>query len=144
MISRYFPGVREVLAEIDEEVVQGALGPVQFGKTHCFEDQYISDGGRIYELMIGHDRFVADLRPLMEKILVKRNQALGICSHPYDICTELIAREFGVIITDIFGNPLNVPLDVETDVAWVGYANRNIRSEIEPWLQNALQQRGLI
>ncbi len=144
MISRYFPGAREVLAEIDEEVIQGALGPVQFGKTHCFEDQYISDGGRLYELLIGHDRFVADLRPLMDKVLSQRNQALGICCHPYDICTELIAREFGVIITDLSGNPLNVPLNVESDVGWVGYANESIRLQIEPLLQRALKKRGLI
>jgi fructose-1,6-bisphosphatase/inositol monophosphatase family enzyme len=144
MISRYFPGAREVLAEIDEEIVQGALGPVQFGKTHCFEDQYISDGGRLNELMIGHYRFVADLRPLMDKILSQRNQALGICCHPYDICTELIARESGVIITDVNGGMLNVRLDVESDVAWVGYANHHIRKQIETLLQAALKKRGLI
>jgi fructose-1,6-bisphosphatase/inositol monophosphatase family enzyme len=144
MISRYFPGVREVLAEIDEEVVQGALGPVQFGKTHCFEDQYVSDGGRLYELIVGHDRFVADLRPLMEKILTDRGMALGICTHPYDICTELIARELGVIITDVYGENLDIPLDVKSDVAWVGYANQHIRKQIEPLLQKALKKRNLI
>ncbi|MEM7348179.1 MAG: inositol monophosphatase, partial [Chloroflexota bacterium] len=41
MISRFFPGVRDTLAAIDEEIVRGALGPVQPGKAHCFEDQYI-------------------------------------------------------------------------------------------------------
>jgi len=144
MVSRYFPGAREILAEIDEEIIQGALGPVQFGKTHCFEDQYISDGGRLYELMLGHDRFVADLRPQMEKILSRRGLKMGICCHPYDVCTEMIARECGVIITDIYGNQLNVPLDVHTDVAWIGYANLNIKREIEPLLQKALKKRDLI
>jgi fructose-1,6-bisphosphatase/inositol monophosphatase family enzyme len=144
MISRYFPCAREVLAEIDEEVILGALGPVQYGKAHCFEDQYISDGGRLYELMVGHDRFVADLRPLMEKILAGRGQALGICCHPYDICSELIARELGVIITDVRGNQLNMPLNVQADVGWVGYANQHIREQIEPLLQAALKKRKLI
>ena len=72
MISRFFPGAREELAAIDEEIIIGALGPVQRGKTHCFEDQYISSGGQLWELMSGHDRFVADLRPLMEKLLESR------------------------------------------------------------------------
>src|SRR5262245_47183814 len=66
MISRFFPGARDELAAIDEEIVMGALGPVQPGKAHCFEDQYISSAGQLYELMAGHDRFVADLRPLLE------------------------------------------------------------------------------
>jgi hypothetical protein len=144
MISRYFPGARETLAAIDDEVVQAALGPVQYGKTYCFEDQYISDGGRLYELMTGHDRFIADLRPLMDKILAPKNQALGICCHPYDICTELIAREAGVIITGIDGNALDAPLDLESDVAWIGYANAHIRKQIEPLLRQALKKRGLI
>jgi hypothetical protein len=143
MISRYFPGAREILAELDEEIIQGALGPVHEGKTHCFEDQYISDGGRLYELMIGHDRFVADLRPQMEKILAGRGLKMGICCHPYDICTEMIARECGVIITDLSGNQLDLPLDVHTDVAWVGYANIHIRKEIEPFLLSALKKRDL-
>jgi fructose-1,6-bisphosphatase/inositol monophosphatase family enzyme len=144
MLARFFPGAREELAAIDEEIVRSALGPVQPGKAHCFEDQYVSSGGQLYELMAGHDRFVADLRPLMERLLAQRGLALGICCHPYDLCTELIGRELGVIVTDERGNPLNAPLTVEADVAWVGYANASIRAQIEPLLRAALAERGLI
>ena len=143
-IARFFPGAREELAAIDEEIVFGALGPVLPGKAHCFEDQYASSGGQLYELMSGHDRFVADLRPLMEKILAARGAVLGICSHPYDLCTELIAREAGAIVTDVRGDRLNAPLNVDADVAWAGYANEQIRAQIEPLLQAALERRGLI
>jgi fructose-1,6-bisphosphatase/inositol monophosphatase family enzyme len=144
MVARFFPGAREELAAIDEEIVRGALGPPLHGKAHCFEDQYISTGGQLYELIAGHDRFVADLRPLMEQLLRRRGQALGICCHPYDLCTELIARELGVMVTDERGQPLAAPLDVETGVTWVGYANAAIRSQIEPLLRRALDARGLL
>ena len=144
MVARFFPGAREELAALDEEIVLGALGPVQPGKAHCFEDQYASTGGQLFELITGHDRFVADLRPLMEAGLKKRGLALGICCHPYDICTELIARELGVIVTDPLGQPLKAVLSVEPNVAWVGYANNDIRLQIEPLLRAALQRRGLI
>lgn len=143
-ISRFFPGAREVLAAIDEEVVLAVLGPAAPGKAHCFEDQYICSGGQLYELMSGHDRFCADLRPLLEPLLAQKGQALGICCHPYDLCTELIAREMGVMVTDERGRPLTAPLDVESDVTWVGYANPAIRAQIEPPLQAALIRRGLI
>lgn len=143
-VSRFFPGAREELAAIDEEIVRGALGDVQPGKAYCFEDQYTSTGGQLAELMYGHDRFTADIRPLMEKELNARGLALGICCHPYDICTELIARELGVIVTDENGNPVDAPLAVEPDVCWVGYANEPIRNEIEPLLQTSLRKRGLI
>jgi len=94
--------------------------------------------------MSGHDRFTADLRPLMNKVLEQRGLALGICCHPYDVCTELIAREAGVIVTDAKGDRLNAALSVTPDVTWVGYANEDIQAEIEPLLQGALKKRGLI
>ena len=144
MISRFFPGVRDVLAEIDEEIVRGALGSPISGKAQCFEDQYISSGGQLYELMAGHDRFVADIRPLMAKIMDERGLDLSICCHPYDLCTELIARELGVIVTDENGEPLSSPLSNETDVAWAGYANRSIQAQIEPHLQSSLRKRGML
>lgn len=144
MLARFFPGAREELAAIDEEIVRGALGPVQPGKAHCFEDQYICTGGQLYELMVGHDRFVADLRPLMEQVLARRGLALGICCHPYDLCTELIAREIGVVITNAKGERLRAPLRVEAEVSWVGYANPHIQAQIEPLLQAALRKRGVL
>jgi fructose-1,6-bisphosphatase/inositol monophosphatase family enzyme len=143
-VSRFFPGAREELAAIDEEIVRAALGPVSPGKAHCFEDQYICTGGQLYELIAGHDRFVADLRPLMERVLHRRGLALGICCHPYDVCTELIAREMGVIVTDASGQPLDAPLDVRSDVAWAGYANEAIRAQVAPLLLAALRERGLL
>lgn len=143
-ISRFFPGARDELAAIDEEIVLGSLGPAKHGKAHCFEDQYASSGGQLFELMCGHDRFIADLRPLLQELMGQRGMPLGICCHPYDICTELIAREAGVIVSDIFGKQLDAPLSVEPDVTWVGYANEKIRKQIEPHLQAALQRRNLI
>lgn len=144
MIARFFPGVRDELAAIDEEIVRGALGPVEPGKAHCFEDQYLSSAGQLYELMMGHDRFVADIRGLTESLMNRRGLALGICCHPYDICTELIAREAGVIVTDGRGERLSATLSVEPDVSWAGYANDSIRRQIEPLLHAALRERGLI
>jgi fructose-1,6-bisphosphatase/inositol monophosphatase family enzyme len=143
-VARFFPGAREELAAIDEEIVRGALGPTNPGKASCFEDQYASSGGQLFELMSGHDRFVADLRPLMEKFLREKSLALGICCHPYDLCTELIAREMGVLVTNVSGKRLDAPLAVEPDVSWVGYANTRIRAQIEPLLQGALLRRGLL
>jgi hypothetical protein len=144
MLTRFFPGARDELAAIDEEVMLALLGASPEGKALCFEDQYASTGGQLYELAVGHDRFNADLRPLMRELLGKRGQPSGLCCHPYDICTALIAEEVGVRITDPWGRPLDAPLDVEADVAWVGYANSTLQRQVEPVLQAALARRGLI
>jgi fructose-1,6-bisphosphatase/inositol monophosphatase family enzyme len=143
MLTRFFPGARDELAAIDEEIMLGLLGAAPEGKALCFEDQYASTGGQLYELMIGHDRFNADLRPLMASVLARRGLPRSLCCHPYDLCTALIATEAGVRLADPWGGPLVFPLNVEADVAWVGYANDQIRSGIEPLLGAALARRGL-
>lgn len=143
-LTNFFPGARAELAAIDDEVVEAVLGPPVRGRALAFQDQYISSAGQLYELCVGHDRWVAELRPLVEPLLARRGRALGICSHPYDLCTELIAREAGVVVTDPSGRPLAAPLDVFTDVAFVAYANQAIRSQVDPALRAALRARGLL
>ena len=134
-IARFFPGARESLGAIDDEIMQALIKP-EPGRVASFEDQYACTGGELYELIAGHDRFVADLRPLVNPG--------GLGCHPYDLCTELIAREAGVIITDPAGAIVAPPMDLTTNVAWVGYANDALRRLIEPVLQQVLRQRRLL
>jgi hypothetical protein len=143
-VTRFFSGARDVLASIDDEISLAALGPGRAGKAQSFEDQYLSTGGQLYELMMGHDRFQADLRPLLRPILAERGLPLGLCCHPYDLCTELIAAESGVLITGVAGAPLYAALNLEEEVAWLGYANDSIRSTVAPLLRQALLRRGLL
>jgi fructose-1,6-bisphosphatase/inositol monophosphatase family enzyme len=143
-VTRFFSGGRDIMATIDDEIALAALGKGREGKGYSFEDQYLSTGGQLYELMMGHDRFLADLRPLLRAILKERGVPAGLCCHPYDLCTELIAREAGVLITNEEGQRLQAPLDVDAEVCWAGYANANIRSLVEPLLHSALQRHGLL
>ena len=142
-LVRFFPGARPELAAIDDAIAEQLLGPPQPGRALTFEDQYISSAGQLYELVMGHDRWTVDLRPVIDAALRARGRTLGICSHPYDLCTELVAREAGVIVTDPAGRPLATPLDVFGDVAWVGYANATLRDQIQPVLHAQLRERGL-
>ncbi len=119
-IVKFFPGARAKLGAIDDAMLGG---------IESFEDQYISTGGQLYELMAGHDRFIADLRPLVS----------GLCCHPYDLCTALIAESLGVMLTGADGKPLDAPLDITSNVAWIGYANAALRAELEPKLLAALK-----
>jgi fructose-1,6-bisphosphatase/inositol monophosphatase family enzyme len=142
-VSRFFPGVRDVLAAIDDEIIRETLGPAVTGKAACFEDQYLSTGGQFYELIAGHDRFIADIRPLAKPIHAQRGLPAPLCCHPYDIATALIAHELGIILTDAVGGPIDAPFDVHSDVSWAGFANAALRAEVEPALHNALRRRGL-
>jgi len=136
-IVRFFPGNRALLAAIDDAIIEQALGPALQGNAQSFEDQYIATGGQLYELIMGHDRWIADLRPLVA--LPAR-----LCAHPYDLCTELIAREAGIFVMNEKGQRLCAPLDVTTGIAWMGYANSAIYRQIAPILQAVLVQKKLL
>jgi hypothetical protein len=137
--AKYFPGVKAETAAIEEAFLRALMGPPPATAAQVFDDQYISSGGQLYEVMVGHDRFVADIRPLF----VARGLAVSLCAHPYDLCTTLIAREAGAIITDPWGEELRAPLDTETPVAWVAYANSGLHETLAPALVETLRGAGL-
>ena len=55
-----------------------------------------------------------------------------------------VARELGVIVTDVQGQALSAPLTIAANVDWIGYANKHIQAQVEPLLQTALRNRGLL
>jgi hypothetical protein len=134
-ISKFFPGAKAAAAELEERLYLELLGPPPTESPQVFDDEYISSGGQLYELMVGHDRFLADLRPVLHR---PEDGIPRLCCHPYDVCTWLIAQEAGVIVTDEHGETLSAPLDTTSAVAWVGYANRALRASIEPVLQRLI------
>src|SRR5579859_2686237 len=137
-VSKFFPGAKLPAVQVEERLYQELFGPPLDGNPQVFDDEYISTGGQLYELMVGHDRFTADLRPLLQSALFTAGDVPRISSHPYDLCTELIAREAGVIVTDERGDPPSYSLDIRTDCNWIGYANAAIKAKIEPPLMRIL------
>ena len=126
-ISKFFPPGKTVLAEIEREVFDA------LGAQHVFDDEYVSSGGQLHELLTGRDRFVAELRPVVIPG--------ALACHPYDVCTAMLLEEAGGVVTDPWGDPLDCPLDTTTPVAWVGYANDVLAARIGPILAGVLRSR---
>ncbi|MCS6974572.1 MAG: hypothetical protein NZM13_08820 [Cyclobacteriaceae bacterium] len=141
--ARFFPPGREILSAIEEEFIR-AVTPKSAEKALVFEDQYISSGGQLYELLMGHDRFVADIRGLLYQKLRKEGKAGGHVCHPYDVCAHLIGCEAGLVITDEYGNELNAPLNLTHEINWIGYANSQLCSHLKPELLSLLKKHQLI
>lgn len=143
-VSNFFPATKVLASELMERIADRVVGAGQSGQSLVFDDQYISTGGQMVELMLGHDRFCCDLRPLFYRILANQQRpfAAGVQCHPYDCGAALAARESGVILTDGFGNPLASPLDVTTPVHWCGYANEELRGRIAPVIKEWLHEKG--
>ena len=138
-VMRAFPGGRDVLAAIDDDVCLASGGAGTAGRGVTFEDQYICTGGQLAELVLGHDRWVADLRPLLAPVLARRGLPAPQCAHPYDICTVLVATEAGVVVTGVDG-PLDHGLVLTDDIAWAGYANEAIQALVQPALDEAIRR----
>lgn len=137
-IARFFPEGKGLLGQIEEEL-WGELGLLgKRGGQLVFDDQYISTGGQLYELLCGHDRMLGDIRP---PVYAKLGfGAATLCCHPYDICTALILQEAGGLVETPDGKPLRAPLDTTTPVAWMGYANPVLARQVRPVLRRLLRQ----
>jgi fructose-1,6-bisphosphatase/inositol monophosphatase family enzyme len=135
-LARFFPEGKTLLATVEEALWRelGVLG--KNGGQLVFDDQYISTGGQLFELMVGHDRMLGDLRPPAYAKLGLSSAAL--CCHPYDICTALVAREAGCVIESPDGKPLRAPLDTTTPVSWMGYANPTLARIVRPVLRRIM------
>lgn len=136
-----FPGTKRLAADLMETIAErtGLLGSI----PEFFDDQYISTGGQMVQLMTGKDRCCIDLRPLFNRIVGRTGPDRFLESHPYDMAGWLAAKQSGVIITDGFGGRFNAPLDVSTGVHWCGYSNSAIQEIIEPVVQNWLKSHGV-
>lgn len=142
--TKFFLGRKPLLAELEEEAFK-ALGAFEKeGRCLVFEDQYLSTGGQIYELLAGHDRFQADLRAAVRRLNQPDSPPPGMACHPYDICVELIAREAGIEVTDLEGNRLACSLDTTSEVDWIAYANPEIRARLAPVLGRVFREHGLV
>ena len=124
-VTKFFVPGKVDLARVEAQLF------ARLGAQTVFDDEYISSGGQLYELIAGHDRFVADLRPLV--------QPGALACHPYDVCTALLLEEAGGVVTDPYGASLDAPLDTSTSVAWVGYANRALADRIGPILTELME-----
>lgn len=135
--ARFFITGKALTAQIEEVFWNQLHGPEHTGSPLVFDDQYISTGGQLAELLVGHDRMVADIRPLVFRAL---DQSSALVCHPYDICTELILREAGGIVERPEGGRLREPLDTTSAVAWVGFANPTLAKLARPALREVLRR----
>ena len=134
-ICRFFPAGSTLLAQIEEQLWETLYGDLSDGTPLVFNDQYISTGGQFYEVLSGHDRFIADIRPIAFRVLdIEEN----LSAHPYDVCCALLLEEAGCIIEHPDGSPLNCPLDTTSAVNWVAYANEDLARHIRPALREVL------
>jgi fructose-1,6-bisphosphatase/inositol monophosphatase family enzyme len=142
-LARFFPDGKTLLSQFEEELWARVENQKRVSQKSAnpspviFDDQYISTGGQLYEILVGHDRFIGDLRPLA---FAKLNLPTSLVCHPYDICTELILNEAGAIVEDPLGKKIRAPLDTTSPVSWLGFANAALARKLRPELKRLIKK----
>jgi hypothetical protein len=136
-ISRFLPAGKALLARIEQTLWQRLYQSGPEREIVIFEDQYISTGGQFYELLSGHDRMIADIRPL---VFQKLGLHSALCCHPYDVAAKLVLEESGIILESPDGTPLDGPFDTTSPISWVAYANVELANSVRPVLQSVLDE----
>lgn len=136
-VTRFFPAGLTLLSQFEEALWEGLYGLPDSPSPLVFNDQYISSGGQFYEILAGHDRFVADLRP---EAFLKLGIESNLSCHPYDVATALILEEAGCVIEKPDGGPIDCPLDTTTPVSWVAYANSGLANSMRPKLKQLVKE----
>ena len=129
--AKFFPEGRVMTSQLEETLWDRIVGIGTSPSPVIFDDQYISTGGQIYEIMCGHDRMVGDLRPYSLRAIALDGTL--VC-HPYDICTEMLAREAGCVVEHPLNGPVCAPMNTVASVCWVAYANETLAGIVRPIL----------
>jgi hypothetical protein len=134
-LVKFFPEGRTLTAQIEEQIWDELVGLGATASPTIFDDQYISTGGQFYELLVGHDRFVGDIRPLVHAAL---DLDSTLVCHPYDCVAALILEEAGIVYESPLGGFPDAPLDTTSPVAWLAFANENLAGKMRPVLHRVL------
>jgi hypothetical protein len=136
-LAKFFPEGRTLTAQIEERLWDQILGANSSRSPVIFDDQYLSTAGQFHELITGRDRLVGDLRPLVFHALDLES---SLVCHPYDACAWLLLKKAGVVFEHPLGGFPDAPLDTESGVAWIAYANETLAAKARPVLQKILRE----
>jgi hypothetical protein len=135
-LAKFFPEGRTLTSQIEERIWDELVGLNASASPEVFDDQYLSTGGQFHELLAGRDRMVGDIRPLVFRAL---DMDGSLACHPYDACAWLVLERAGVVFEHPLGGFPDAPLDTESGVAWVAYANPTLAAAMRPVLQKTLR-----
>ena len=112
-VVRFAPGSMEAIGAWQDRWLAGLT---------VFDDLVPCTAGQMLGLASGGDAAVFDPRPVL---------APGaFAAHPYDLAGLWVARAAGAIIEAFPAGPLDAPLDLDTPVAWQGFANDAVASRL--------------
>jgi len=132
---RYDVATRPALAALEADFF-GRLAASEGAELHhCYDDQWCCGAGWLASLAQGTYRMLVDVRGLAGR----RRGVPATTGHPYDVAGAILcARAAGCVVEDAEGGELDFPIDCETPLDLVGWANAATRDRLRPHLDAAL------
>jgi hypothetical protein len=139
---RYLPRERPAIALLESEFAKAAESSCGLDSTRMYDDQWLSAAGQLFLVASGRMRMFADVRGW----LAARSGVPTIASHPYDVCAYLLAAEAGSPVHSIDSElsfpPLDAPLDLDSHVSFVAFANAQARDRLLPLVRTLFREHG--
>ena len=134
--ERFLPVERPLVAEIEARFLTRAIEAFDLSPRLLYDDQYLCSAGQLFLVATGRYRMLADLRGWLARTRGIEN----FTSKPYDLATLLIWREAGVPVLDDDLAPLDAPLDTETRLSVIAFANDELRHKLQPILRAVMAE----
>jgi hypothetical protein len=128
--ARYLPVERTLVAELERRFLERIVPAFDLSPRLIYDDQYLCSAGQLYLVATGRYRMLADLRGWLRRTRGLEN----FTSKPYDLAALLIYREAGVPVLGADLAPLDAPLDTETPLSVLAFANESLRERLAPHL----------
>jgi len=129
--ERFLPVERPIVAELEARFLARAIEAFDLSPRLLYDDQYLCSAGQLFLVATGRYRMLADLRGW----LARTRGIESFTSKPYDLSTLLIWREAGIPVLDDELQPLDAPLDTETKLSVIAFANEELRHKLQPLLR---------
>ncbi len=129
---RYMPDLRPAIAQLEAAFFERLQRLEGADVRNCYDDQYITSAGHFVLLSLGTYRMLVEPRAF----LAQRRGRPTVPTKPYDMAGAMVcALAAGCEITSPTGEEIDFPIDTQTPVSYVGYANSATRRRLEPhWL----------
>ncbi|HTE06421.1 MAG TPA: hypothetical protein VK824_09510 [Planctomycetota bacterium] len=132
--ARFLAVERPLVAALEQRFLERLIAAHALSPRLLYDDQYLCSAGQLFLTATGRYRMLADLRGWLHRTRGLAN----FTAKPYDLAALLVFTEAGVPVLDEHFAPLDAPLDTETKLSVVAFANEGLRGKLEPHLRAAM------
>jgi len=134
--TRFLAVERPLVADLEARFLARVIEAQGLDQRLLYDDQYLCTAGQLFLTGTGRYRMLADLRGWLHRTRGLRN----FTAKPYDLATLLVWHEAGVPVLDEHFEPLDAPMDTESKLSVIAFANEELRGKLLPHLRAAMAE----